>query len=59
MFNVGVELGQLAFVCVVALLSIALTRVTIFAKHQARFEQLVVAAMGGVAVYWVLDRVAG
>ncbi|MBK8169102.1 MAG: HupE/UreJ family protein [Sandaracinaceae bacterium] len=59
MFNVGVELGQLAFVCVVALLSIALTRVTIFTKHQARFEQLVVAAMGGVAVYWVLDRVAG
>jgi hypothetical protein len=50
-FNVGVELGQLAFVAA-ALALLALARRAAF----ARVEQVAVYAMGTVAMYWFFTR---
>ena len=57
MFNVGVELGQLAFVMVVLGLWRALKR---FAVHRpGRMEKLPAYGIGIVAAYWTIDRVSG
>lgn len=57
-FNVGVEIGQVAFVA-------ALLGAAILARRFARQEQIGMArlvscyAIGGLASYWFFDRVAG
>ena len=55
-FNVGIELGQVAFVIVV----LALRRVLApaLARAPSRLARVPVTAMGALAVYWCLDRVA-
>jgi hydrogenase/urease accessory protein HupE len=56
-FNVGIELGQIAFVAVV----LALRRILAPALSGAPdwLARAPVTAMGALAVYWCLDRVAG
>jgi len=56
MFNVGVELGQLAFVAVVLVAVRALARVPL---HWPRWTQFAPAyAIGTVAMMWTIERVA-
>lgn len=56
-FNVGIELGQLAFVAAVLLVSAALTRAT--PRWPAAAHALPGYAIGSIAVYGFLQRVAG
>jgi hydrogenase/urease accessory protein HupE len=56
-FNVGIELGQLAFVGLVLALRRALAPA--LAGAPAWVARVPVTAMGGLAVYWCLDRSAG
>ncbi|MFK5923805.1 MAG: HupE/UreJ family protein [Verrucomicrobiota bacterium] len=54
MFNVGVEIGQIAFVTVVAAL-IALTKRFIMPSHEFT-GKLVPYAIGAVATFWTIER---
>ncbi|MGH0032280.1 MAG: HupE/UreJ family protein [Myxococcota bacterium] len=56
-FNLGIEAGQLAFVVVVLLLRALLARPV--ASAPAWLLRAPTFAMGGLAVYWCLDRGAG
>ena len=55
-FNLGVELGQLAFVAAVLLLGRALSRARWGQHPVARFAPTYV--IGGLAAFWCIDRVA-
>jgi hydrogenase/urease accessory protein HupE len=56
MFNVGVETGQLIFVCAVLALRALLGR---FPQYRfARAPYLAPYAIGTIAMFWVIDRVA-
>jgi hydrogenase/urease accessory protein HupE len=52
-FNVGVELGQLAFVAAIAALAAALNRIV---PRLRRLDVAVAYAIGVVASYWVVER---
>jgi hypothetical protein len=55
-FNVGVEIGQLAFVAAVLAL---LALVRSLKVSTPRWTEIVPAyAIGGIAVFWVIQRVA-
>jgi hydrogenase/urease accessory protein HupE len=54
-FNVGVEVGQLLFVAVVVLVRIVLARMQL--PRAAWAPYLVPYAIGGIAMFWVLERV--
>ena len=56
-FNIGVELGQLAFVAVVLTSGWLIHRIRTFPLRPA--ELLTSYIIGGVAAYWTIDRVAG
>jgi hydrogenase/urease accessory protein HupE len=56
-FNVGIELGQVAFVAIVLALRRALAPV--LARAPDWVARVPVTAMGGFAVYWCIDRTAG
>lgn len=56
-FNVGVELGQLAFVAAVLLLRRPLARLA--ARGPARLRLAPAYAIGALASFWCLERVAG
>lgn len=56
-FNVGIELGQLAFICCVVAAGAGLRRLSI---PWPRWTTAVPAyAIGSLAIYWVFERVAG
>jgi hypothetical protein len=55
-FNVGVEVGQLVFVAAVLTFFAAATRVP--RRWPQWVEGLPAYAIGGVAMFWVIDRVA-
>jgi hydrogenase/urease accessory protein HupE len=55
MFNVGVELGQLFFVAAALSIAAALGRI---AETPAWFETAAAYGIGGVAMFWVFERVA-
>ena len=55
-FNLGIEVGQLAFVAGVTLLRVALRPVE--RRAPAWLAELPVTAMGALAVYWCLERAA-
>lgn len=55
LFNVGVELGQLLFVAG-ALLGLATLRTLVARPLPARYVTGLVLLLGGVAVFWTLDR---
>ena len=56
-FNIGVELGQLAFVAVVLTSGWLIHRVRTFPLRSA--ELLTSYFIGGIAAYWTIDRVTG
>ncbi len=56
-FNIGVELGQLAFVAVVLLLAWLIHRFKAFPLKPA--EMVTTYIIGGVAAYWTIERVTG
>jgi hydrogenase/urease accessory protein HupE len=62
-FNVGVELGQLAVVCVLLLLFAGLRRVAARVQPSATIDRtarmLPIVAMGALAFAWMLERVLG
>jgi hypothetical protein len=53
-FNVGIELGQLAFVAVVLAAGFLLRR--LIARRPAWADQVPIYAMGCLSAYWVLAR---
>jgi len=55
MFNVGVESGQILFICAVLLVMAALRRVRV--SWPAGGWRLMPYAIGGVAAFWTLERV--
>ena len=55
-FNVGIELGQLAFVFVVLILGYLLRRV--LARLPAWSERIPVYGIGCLSAYWVFDRLS-
>jgi hypothetical protein len=56
MFNVGVETGQILFVCVVLLLIAALRRMPVTWPQGS--WRLVPYTIGSIAVFWTVERVA-
>ena len=56
-FNVGVEVGQLLFIAAVAIIACTASRVPI--RMPRSFELLPPYAIGCVAMFWVIQRVAG
>ncbi|HEY6354188.1 MAG TPA: HupE/UreJ family protein, partial [Burkholderiaceae bacterium] len=55
MFNVGVEIGQLAFVCLILLLERAFK---VLEMHWSRAAQLLPAyAVGSLGALWTIQRV--
>jgi hypothetical protein len=62
-FNLGVEAGQLLFIALVLALGVALARLypggRALLARGAPGLRLVGYAVGGLAAYWVVERVAG
>jgi hydrogenase/urease accessory protein HupE len=56
-FNVGVEVGQLIFVAAVLLASVAIRQVNFTLLR--RGEIVLTYAIGGLAAFWTIERVAG
>jgi hypothetical protein len=57
-FNVGVELGQLAFIAVAAAVAVVVRRAVTFKPPRAA-ELIPPYAIGSVATFWLIERVAG
>jgi len=58
-FNIGVELGQLAFIAAVLALVFVATRLVPFVnRHQIRFADITVYAVGICSAFWLLERTA-
>jgi len=55
-FNVGVELGQLMFVLIIVLVALAL-RYLIAEKFIEKLEMFLLYAIGGLASFWMFERV--
>lgn len=59
-FNIGVEIGQLLFVAVIMglirIASVALQRLNL--AQNTRFQRLMPYAIGGMASFWVFERIA-
>ena len=55
-FNIGVELGQLAFIVGVLALVIVATKLTIISKHQSRLADIAAYAIGICSAYWLFER---
>ncbi|MFB9230871.1 HupE/UreJ family protein [Pseudohalocynthiibacter aestuariivivens] len=63
-FNLGVEVGQIAFVVVVMALALVLKRVSpavlaVLNTAGATGARTMAYAIGGVSAYWFLDRLSG
>ena len=56
-FNIGVEVGQLIFVAAVLLASVAIRQVNFTLLR--RGEIVLTYAIGGLAAFWTIERVAG
>jgi hydrogenase/urease accessory protein HupE len=57
MFNVGVELGQLAFIAVALVIILVLNR--LHHEWSAWLRQVPAYGIGGIAAFWLIERVAG
>ena len=55
-FNVGVELGQLMFVLIIVLVALAL-RYLVPVKFMEKLEMFLLYAIGGLASFWMFERV--
>ncbi|MCA0922862.1 HupE/UreJ family protein [Pseudooceanicola nanhaiensis] len=59
-FNVGVELGQLAFIAVLlSLWALAKRALPALMRHGARLSHASSYVIGGVAAFWVIERLSG
>lgn len=58
-FNVGVEIGQVLFIVAVLAVFQLLMKSAVGRFYFARLELLLVYLVGGIASYWVFERVAG
>jgi hypothetical protein len=56
-FNVGVELGQVAFVAIVLVVVAGVRRLSVPLPSWG--SQLVPYAIGSVAMFWVIERISG
>ncbi len=62
MFNVGVEIGQILFVCVVILTALGMTAVSRSAvpvMAPSRWVWMPIYLIGGFSTYWCIDRSLG
>ncbi len=57
-FNVGVEIGQLLFLLVIALLGLAWQQLR-SVQLKKSLQQVAVYAIGSIASFWVIERVLG
>jgi hydrogenase/urease accessory protein HupE len=57
MFNVGVEIGQLLFIGVILVMVLALRRLRL--EWPAWIRQAPAYGIGGIAAFWLIERVAG
>jgi hydrogenase/urease accessory protein HupE len=57
MFNIGVEIGQLLFIGVILVLVLALRRLR--CEWPAWVRQAPAYGIGGIAAFWLIERVAG
>jgi len=58
-FNIGVELGQLAFIVMVSIVVLIVRHWMVTqARHQDRLAQLVVYSIGVCSAYWLFERSA-
>ena len=55
-FNIGVELGQLAFIVAVLAVAAAATRIAIIGKHKEKLAEAAVYAIGICSAYWLFER---
>ncbi|HIP51971.1 MAG TPA: HupE/UreJ family protein [Campylobacterales bacterium] len=55
-FNIGVEVGQLMFVLIIVLVALAL-RYIVSVKLMEKLEMFVLYAIGGLASFWMFERV--
>jgi hydrogenase/urease accessory protein HupE len=55
-FNIGVELGQLAFIVVVLAVVAAVIRIAIISKYQEQLAEAAVYAIGICSAYWLFER---
>lgn len=58
-FNIGVELGQITFIIAVLAIYKLLTKIVGLRYDLSKFEPLPVYLIGGIASYWVFERIAG
>ncbi|WP_425050757.1 HupE/UreJ family protein [Psychromarinibacter sp. S121] len=59
-FNVGVELGQLAFIfAILALGAIARLLLPVLARHANGLRRGASYAIGSIAAFWVIERISG
>ena len=54
LFNLGIEAGQIAVICLLAAITWALRRI----NWQQYFDKTAAWGMGYVAAYWTVDRIA-
>jgi hypothetical protein len=57
-FNVGVELGQIAFIAVILAISAAAQRLAAIERSRAVLRRTITYGIGGIASFWVVERVA-
>jgi hydrogenase/urease accessory protein HupE len=57
-FNLGVELGQLAFVALCLGLGLLARRLAFVEQRQASLRTAMTYAIGGIASFWVFERIA-
>ena len=59
LFNLGIELGQIAFAAVCGIALWALYQLLETPTRRARLDQSAAYGLGAVASFWVIDRVVG
>jgi len=58
-FNIGVELGQLAFILMVSIVALIVRRLIVTgASRQDRLTQVVIYSIGVCSAYWLFERSA-
>ena len=58
-FNGGVEIGQILFVAVILTAFALARRLPTFKPNESRMRLLASYAMGGLAAFWMVERIAG
>ncbi|MDG2502245.1 MAG: HupE/UreJ family protein [Porticoccaceae bacterium] len=55
-FNIGVELGQLAFIVAVLALTATVTRIAIIGRHREKLAEAAIYTIGICSAYWLFER---